>query len=272
MANFRKPLNTQELVSYAVNNKIDVASTTALSNCGVLRPPGQEPAPSCVEATEPDPTPAPALKKTVKPTMILSVDRVSGERPRKLNDVLGNQKKAPKKPAKTMLDISKPARTMLEMANPLEENTTGFHYFSGAAEGKTYTAELRFRNQFAADQAENQSKQDSPRMEAADQEQWNSLSDFSPEPMDFSPDAVDPNSEETDSSSMSMLAIIDEGYQPLNPTPRGYLSRPAEVRVNYGENESSLSSRPDGLMGGGLGESIRQAINGKKWAKRSDQS
>lgn len=272
MANFRKPLNTQELVSYAVNNKIDVASTTALSNCGVLRPPGQEPTPAAetpeAAAPESDPAPARSLKKTVKPTMILSVDRVSGERPRKLNDVLGNQKKA-RKPAKTMLEI--------------EKKSTGFHYFSGAAEGKTYTAELRFRDQFAADQSPDLTGDslESSGIETADRE-WNSLGDFSPAPMDFSPDAVDLEPVDmspeildpanSDSSAMGMLEIIDEGYQPLNPTPRGYLSRPAEVRVNYGENETSLSSRPGGLMGGGLGESIRQAISGKKWAKRSDQS
>ncbi|MBK9144977.1 MAG: hypothetical protein IPM23_20990 [Candidatus Melainabacteria bacterium] len=271
MANFRKPLNTQELVSYAINNKIEVASTTALSNCGVLRPPGQEPAPAAESAgldevagvKEPEPTPARALKKTVKPTMILSVDRVSGERPRKLNDVLGNQKKPPRKPAKTMLEIS----------NAPQEKTAGFHYFSGAAEGRTYTAELRFRDQFAADNRPDVTgdAMESAGIETADQ-QWNSLGDFSPPPMDFSPEAFDTNTDESSSSTMSMLDIIDEGYQPLNPTPRGYLSRPAEVMVNYGENETSLSSRPGGLMGGGLGESIRQAISGKKWAKRSDQS
>ncbi|MCA9802104.1 MAG: hypothetical protein KC777_08965, partial [Cyanobacteria bacterium HKST-UBA02] len=202
MANFRKPLNTQELVSYAVNNKIDVASTTALSNCGVLRPPGQEPtAPiedsevegaTGVSTPEPEPTPARAIKKAVRPTMILSVDRVSGERPRKLNDVLSNQKKAPKKPAKTMLEISNPINSFSS-----DNNSTAFHYFSGAAEGKTYTAELRFRSQFAAEEStieESSNETPIPAAEAAEQDQWNSLTDFSPEPMDFSPDHVDMNS------------------------------------------------------------------------------
>ncbi|MBZ0189747.1 MAG: hypothetical protein K8F91_26105, partial [Candidatus Obscuribacterales bacterium] len=110
MGNFRKPLNTQELKSYARQNNIEIASTTALSNCGVLRPPAN----------------TGALKSDETENCLI------------------------------------------------DDESEGFQYFAGPREGRTYTAELRFRNQFEFEDTGNRPKAEKPLTG-----EWNTVKDFS---------------------------------------------------------------------------------------------
>ncbi|HZT34416.1 MAG TPA: hypothetical protein VFA15_00740, partial [Nitrososphaera sp.] len=296
----RKPLNTQELHNYASEQNIEIASDSALKNCGVLfpgkneiisfAPPSADEVPQAGEeisfappmvqdriitqetifdSREISPAtdastcawaapPAPAVADE-QPSLAPPVVQ---EAPITFQSSYSAPPNMPEMPAYNYDSFSFEHDPASAASDGLQSGEIAHPYFTGAPERQTYTAELRFRSQFSSQQ-EAQLPEPELAPPVVSEEKWNSVQDFSP-------------SEDSESSgvslhpSINMLDVLDSRYEsvPSSGAPQQFVpSSPVEVKVEYSQTDSRLSSTPGGLAGGLNVQSKRGQGKGKnRWS------
>lgn len=178
-------------------------------------------------------------------------------------------------------DISKlvvETETQSQKVIPIEtvdDFNSAMHYFTGQAEGRTYTAELRFRASFTPIQEMKVTSEP----EAMPSQ---SSSIDSTDTIDstgagwivadncFSPEASE-QAKPVANSGFSMLDLIDEGYRTLQANPTFAQSRQAAsgLAIDYSQPIAKLPPVSTGLMGGVSGGTKGSGAQYKgHWSKR----
>ncbi len=325
-AGSQKSLGTRELWKYAEQNQIEVASGSALKNCGVLRPEQREVADEnaertvdmdcnagwqsidlCSKTVELDCKPGAQsidiasqsmfaaqsvdenfegisdAKALYAPTVEINIQPWSPAPPPQgifgtppvpypvPGSAGGSPAPAPAEPVPA--GIEKPSRRktrvqefditdLVARATPSPEVEAqpdlAIDYFTGAAESRTYTAELRFRAQFTE-------QTPAPPVVSEQQpapEQWSAAESFAP-----------PSDEHARihqySDFNNMLDLVDERYQPIPSVnfQQGAVRQQPEVEVEFTQNSSRLSNSSGGLASG-LGVTKSTGRQKNRWSKK----
>lgn len=146
----------------------------------------------------------------------------------------------------------------------VDDFNAAMHYFTGQAEGRTYTAELRFRASFTPIQ--DMKVVSEPEVETAPADNWIVADDV------FAPAAsTAPHMAPPANSGFSMLDLIDESYRTIQANPTFSQSRQGQagLSVDWSQPIAKLPDVQTGLMGGMVGNTKGNGAQYKNhWSKR----
>jgi len=143
--------------------------------------------------------------------------------------------------------------------NSVDDFNSAMHYFTGQAECRTYTAELRFRAQFTPI-SQNMVVASAPVQEEEDN--WLSADSFVPARTFEQPPSPH--------ASFNMLDLIDEGYKPLtaNPTYAQVHRGEPGLAIDYSQPIAKLPPVQYGLLGGGSPKRPSNPNSKSRWSKK----
>ncbi|HEY9784004.1 MAG TPA: hypothetical protein V6D17_01290 [Candidatus Obscuribacterales bacterium] len=129
----------------------------------------------------------------------------------------------------------------------------GLRYFFGEAEGKTYTAELRFRAQYAPEQ-NSAAPQVVPPPAAAHP------------PMNFTPPQNEAPRILENHAQLNVLDLINERFQALPDAPKNIIhSRQPQIELDCSQSNSKLPAPSTGLAGE---LNVRKMGKSQRWSKK----
>lgn len=147
----------------------------------------------------------------------------------------------------------------------VDDFNAAMHYFTGQAEGRTYTAELRFRASFTPIQ-DMKVTSEPEAASVTDDNDWIVADNvFSPAASEAPRVAPPPN------SGFNMLDLIDESYRTIPANPTFSQSRQGQVglSVDWSQPIAKLPAVQEGLMGGMSGNTKGNGAQYKNhWSKR----
>jgi hypothetical protein len=147
----------------------------------------------------------------------------------------------------------------------VDDFNAAMHYFTGQAEGRTYTAELRFRASFTPIQDMKVTSEPEAATVTDDNDWIVAENVFSPEVSEAARVAPPVN------SAFNMLDLIDESYRTIQANPTFSQSRQGQagLSVDWSQPIAKLPDVQQGLMGGITGNTRgNRAQYRNHWSKR----
>lgn len=226
-------------------------------------------------------TPGVELANTATPDVAPATDFTPQTNSTVASDVAPAADLAPRARRKTRMtlvqefDITKlvaETETQSQKVIPIEtvdDFNSAMHYFTGQAEARTYTAELRFRASFTPIQEMKVTSE--PEALPAQGDSIDSTGASWIVADDCFSQAASEQAKPVANSGFSMLDLIDEGYRTLQANPTFTQSRQAAsgLAIDYSQPIAKLPPVSTGLMGGVSGGTKGSGAQYKgHWSKR----